>query len=166
MRRQRTALAVATAGAALALVAAPASAGPREPISGHDPFVIATCAGGEEVVAGVVGWVNNSRDLVDPDGNVTGTVINISYRLSSTLSSTGEVFWSKGTARIALDFLDGSVTETGNSRTLALPGQGWVIKSAGRSISDLNTGTVVWKAGPADSEDASLLCGLFGLEAE
>ncbi len=137
----------------------------REPITGHEPFVIATCAGGEDVIAGVDGYVNNSRDLLDAHGNVVGMVINISYRLSSTLSTTGEVIYSHGTARIHLDFVSGTVIETGNSRTMSLPGEGWVIKNAGRTVSDLVTGEVTWKAGPAVSEDATILCGLFGLEA-
>jgi hypothetical protein len=148
---------IATAGGA--------SASGREPITGHEPFVIATCAGGEDVLAGVDGYVNNSRDLLDSDGNVVGAVINIAYRLSSTLSTTGEVFYAHGTARLHLDFVAGTLTETGNSRTMTLPGEGWVIKNAGRTVSDLATGAVTWKAGPATAEDATILCGLFGLEA-
>jgi hypothetical protein len=168
VRRVTSSLATAAllTGAAIATAAGANAAGTgREPITGHEPFVIATCAGGEDVIAGVDGYVNNSRELLDSDGFVVGMVINIRYRLSSTLSTTREVFYSHGTARIHLDFVSGIVTETGNSRTMTLPGEGWVIKNAGRTVSDLATGEVTWKAGPATAEDATILCGLFGLGA-
>lgn len=137
----------------------------REPITGHEPFVIATCAGGEEVLAGVEGYVSNERELVDRHGAVFGVVFNINYYLTSTLSTTGEVQYAHGTARLHLDFVAGTLTETGNSRTMTVPGEGWILKNAGRTVSDLASGDILWKAGPASPEDTAYHCGLFGLEA-
>ncbi|GAA6525061.1 hypothetical protein IDVR_08560 [Intrasporangium sp. DVR] len=155
------------AGAAIATAGGATAAGTgREPITGHDPFVLVTCAGGAEIIAGVEGYVSNERELIDREtGDVVGAVFNIVYTLSSTLSTTGEVQYAHGTARLHIDFVTGVLTETGNSRTRTVPGEGWVIKNAGRTVSNLWTGEVLWKAGPATPEDAAFHCGLFGLEA-
>lgn len=166
IRRVTSGLATAAilAGTAIATAGGAVAAG-REPITGHEPFVIATCAGGEEIWAGVEGYVNNTREILDANGEVVGVVFNIRYTLSSTLGTTGEAFYAHGTARLALDFVAGTLTESGNSRTMTEPGEGWVLKNAGRTVKDLWTDDVLWKAGPASPEDAAFQCGQFGLEA-
>ena len=165
IRRVRGTLATAAVLAGAAIGAAGGAAAAPEPITGHEPFVIATCAGGEEILAGVEGSVSNEREILDANGDVVGVVLNIRYTLSSTLTTTGETLYAHGTARLALDFVAGTLTESGNSRTMTLPGEGWVLKNAGRTVSDLWTGDVLWKAGPASPEDAAFQCGQFGLEA-
>lgn len=165
MFRTRTAAAVLAGAAAIAALSTGSAMAAPEPITGHEPFVIATCAGGEQIWAGVDGYVSNTREILDAKGELIGVVFNIRYTLSSTLGTTGEAFYSHGTARLDLDFVAGTLTESGNSRTMTTPGEGWVLKNAGRTVSDLWTGDVLWKAGPASPEDAAFQCGQFGLEA-
>ena len=159
--RLRTAALAATA--LIALSAAPAeAAGARQPITGHDPFVGAVCSGGEQIVFSVESGYFTERPTD------TGVAINMHYRLRATLETTGETVGYRGSQRVVLDFVAGTITESGNGRTMTLPGEGWTVKTAGHRVWDMYAdpgADPLWAAGPLVEEDAEILCPLFGLTA-
>jgi hypothetical protein len=165
--RTITTLAAATAAAALA--ATPALAGPdngngaRQPLSGFGDVVVATCADGGTVSGPLDGSiVRHSR--YDQDGNLVRLTLNMEYKMTWTLSTTGESVYPHGTRHIVLNFADGISTDSGNFRTLTATGEGAVLKWAGRTVEDLETEELISKVGPAVAESDDLVCGLFGLE--
>jgi hypothetical protein len=166
LRAITTATAAALATAAVALLpAAPASAASaRVPIGDHPPYVGAVCSGGEEILFSVDSGYAVTR------ATESGVAVNMTYRLSYTLLSSGEVVGARGARRIVLDFAAGTITESGNYRSLQLPGEGWVMKGAGRKVWDMTapeSAPPVWEAGPTLSveDEVSLACRIFGLTA-
>lgn len=162
--RVTRAVVTATATASAILVAAvPSSAASvREPITGHDPFVSATCAGGEEIIASVEDGFVIQRETD------TGFAMHLSYTIASTLSTTGEKVLIKGATHLVGDFEAGTITMTGNDRTYTQPGEGWVWKAAGRLVTSAwdPAEPPLFVAGPkVDGYTAAQQCGLFGLDA-
>ena len=162
-----TTLAAATATAALA--ATPALAGPdngngaRQPLGGFGDVVVATCSDGGTVFGPLEGsFVRHEK--YDQDGNLVRVTFNMEYKMTWTLSTTGESVYPHGTRHIVLNFADGISTESGSYRTLTVAGEGAVLKWAGRTVEDLETEELISKVGPAVAESDDLVCGLFGLE--
>ncbi|MBM7504749.1 hypothetical protein ACFPER_16285 [Agromyces aurantiacus] len=160
--------------AALALLAAtPANAAPgngnRVDIGDHDGIVVATCADGG-VVSGPLDGSASFHETFDREGDLVSLAIAMEYKMTWTLSTTGETLSPHGTRRLLIEFDEGTITDTGNYRKLTIAGEGAVLNYAGISIFDFATGETLYHRGPdvADSEDVEasndLVCGLYGLD--
>lgn len=96
--------------------------------------------------------------------------LNMEYKMTWTLDTTGESVYPHGTRHLVLDFVKGTFTETGNYRTLTVAGEGRVLKYAGRAVSLLDSEIPFWKSGPDIADigvpevDNDLVCGVFGLD--
>ncbi|MGR2753884.1 hypothetical protein [Agromyces arachidis] len=169
-------LAMAAAGAACALaLLAPSAAhaapgnGNRVDIGSHDDIVVATCADGS-TVQGPLDGEASFHERWDEEGNLVSLAIAMEYKMTWTLSSTGESVHPHGTRRLLIEFAEGTVTDTGSYRNLTIAGEGAVLNYAGISVYDFATDEVLYHRGPAiaDGEDVSasndLVCGLFGLD--
>jgi hypothetical protein len=162
---------IGAVGIALALVlaSAPAAhAGNRQDIGDHGDVVVAECADGGNVTGPLEGSVSFHERLAK-DGSLMALSLSMEYKMTWTLSTTGQSVYPHGTRHLVFDFADGTVTESGNYRTLTVAGEGRVLKYAGRSVLDLESGEW-WKKGPdvADIGDPSfdndLVCSLFGID--
>ncbi|WP_401000558.1 hypothetical protein [Agromyces sp. GXQ0307] len=178
VRRAVAAASALTTAAALALCAAPAAhaapgngngGGNRVDIGDHDGIVVATCADGG-IVSGPLEGYASFHERTDRDGNVVSLAIAMEYKMTWTLSTTGESVYPHGTRRLLIEFDEGTITDTGAYRTLTLAGQGAVLNYAGISVYDLATDDVLYHRGPAvaDSADEAasndLVCGIFGVD--
>lgn len=144
--------------------------GNRVDIGDHDDVIVATCANGA-TVAGPLQGSASIHETIDKQGNFVSVAIAMEYKMTWTLSTTGESVHPHGTRRILIEFDKGTVTDSGNYRKLTIAGQGAVLNYAGFSIYDLATDEVLYHRGPdvadggrdvAASND--LVCGLFGLD--
>lgn len=166
LRRSATLLAATIASL---VVAAPsyAAAPVRVPIdpSSH-PATEWQCADGAVVSGNVAGgWmVIGSRTA--PDGTPLMT-ISMNYTMLSVDTSTGESVAGRGTMHLVIDLATGTTTESGNARSLKLPGQGVVVQQAGRFVYEPGIDDPVVAAGQyVDPEvDGALLCTYFGHDA-
>jgi hypothetical protein len=171
MRTSLRTAAAAASSAALLLAAAPAAqAGNRQPIpEEHLTVHLATCADGGTVDGTGTGSFSEHSTFAD-DGTLIRYTLTINFSGPWTYSTTGESVTPHGAQRISFDFVNGTVTETGNYRTLTVAGEGWQLKSAGRTVRDLATGEVISESGPKVSDigvpevDNDLVCGLFGVD--
>jgi hypothetical protein len=169
-RRSITSTIAAAAAAALATAAAPpAHAGARIDMDDHSYVVVAECAGGAQVNNSLTG-AYSEHPRFDEQGNLTRLALNMQYTMTWTLSSTGASVHPHGTRHIVFDLIAGTITDTGNYRTLTIAGQGRVLKYAGRTVLDLATGHTLSKSGPDVADigvpefDNDLVCGLFGVD--
>lgn len=166
--------AAATIATAASLVATPALAAPgdngqgrRVAISGHEGVIVATCADGGEVTGPMEGYVTVIESL-DAEGNLVMLRLTMEYKMTWTLSTTGESLYPHGTRHLVFDYVDGTFTESGTMRTLTVAGEGAVLKYAGHEVRDLWTFELISKAGPdlADIGDPAfdndLVCALYG----
>lgn len=164
------------AGIACALVMlAPSTAyaapgnGNRVDIGDHDGIIVATCADGS-TVAGPLEGTASFHERWDKDGNLVSLAIAMEYKMTWTLSSTGETLYPHGTRRLLIEFEKGTITDSGNYRKLTIAGEGAVLNYAGISVYDLATDEVLYHKGPAvaDGSDVEasndLVCGLYGLD--
>lgn len=176
MLRKTAMTAAATLATAASLVAAPALAAPgdhgqgrRVAITGHDGFIVATCADGGVVTGPMEGYVTMLETL-DDAGNLLMLRLTMEYKMTWTLSTTGESLYPHGTRHLVFDYVDGTFTESGTIRTLTVAGEGAVLKYAGHEVRDLGTFELISKAGPDLADigdpdyDNDLVCGLFGQE--
>ena len=169
--RSRTTLSWAAVGAfaVSTLMAAPAMAAPgngngvRVPLVVPGIFVVATCADGGTVSGPLEGTIVR-HEKVDRDGYVVKEILNMEYKMTWTLSTTGESVSPHGTRHIVLDYVNGTFSDSGTYRTLTAPREGFVLKVAGRLVEDLETEELISKAGPSVAETDELVCALFGLE--
>lgn len=161
------------AGAVVVLVGAmnapAAHAGNRVEIGGdHQNVIVAWCADGAHVDGPLDGsYSEHSR--FHRQGNLISLALTMEYKMTWTLSTTGASVYPHGTRHLMLDFIEGTITDTGNYRTLTVEGEGRVLKHAGRSVLDLATGEMT-KSGPDVADigipevDNDLVCGLFGVD--
>lgn len=175
VRRVLAAVAALVTAAALTVVAAPAASaapgtGNRVFIGDHNDIVVAECADGGSVMGPLIGYAS-FHERVDRDGNVISLSIAMEYKMTWTLSTTGESVYPHGTRRLLFDFDAGTITDTGNYRKLTLAGEGAVLNYAGISIYDLATDKTLYHRGPAVSDTTpddpasnDLVCGLFGVD--
>ena len=131
-------LAVPLALASLLAVVPAASAQARDwqPITGHESMVLATCSDGSQVISADLSDPRRNRFVMEPildqDGNVTGMLLMLKYAGYFAHSVSDELIWGSGTDRIVMDFVTGTETHTGNRWTVAIEGEGWVVKEAGQ----------------------------------
>ncbi|WP_430646795.1 hypothetical protein [Agromyces sp. GXS1127] len=178
LRRGGAAAIALAASGALALLSAPvAHAAPgngngngnRVDIGDHEGIVVATCADGG-IVSGPLEGYASFHERVDRDGNVVSLAIAMEYKMTWTLSTTGESVYPHGTRRLLLEFAEGTITDSGAYRTLTLAGHGAVLNYAGISVYDMATDEVLLHKGPSVSDSADveasndLVCGLFGVD--
>lgn len=163
--RTRTTLAAGAAVAAFAgFLAMPAAhAGNRTELPDFGDVVVAECADGGQVTGPLEGSISRHPKF-DREGNMISLSLNMEYKMTWTLSTTGESVHPHGTRHIVFDFVNGTGTDTGNYRTLTIAGEGRVLKSAGRTISDLESEEILFKSGPNIVEDNDLVCTLFDVE--
>jgi len=57
----------------------------------------------------------------------------------------------QGTRRLEIDFVAGTITETGSNFHITLPGQGVILLQSGRMVVDLSFGEIFSLAGPHDA---------------
>ena len=163
------AIAAGAGVAALAGAAAgPAHAGNRVDIGGdHQNVVVAECADHAQV-DGTLDGSYSAHPRFDEQANLISLALTMEYKMTWTLSTTGASVHPHGTGHLVFDYVEGTITETGNFRTLTVAGEGRVLKYAGRSVLDLATGEMV-KSGPDVADigvpevDNDLVCGLFGV---
>jgi hypothetical protein len=162
-------IAAASVAALAGAVAGPAHAGNRVEIGGdHLNVVVAECADGAQVDGPLEGSYSE-HPRFDRQGNLISVALTMEYKMTWTLSTTGASVYPHGTRHLVFDFVEGTITETGNYRTLTVSGEGRVLKYAGRSVLDLATGAMA-KSGPAVADigipevDNDLVCGLFGVD--
>lgn len=86
------------------------------------------------------------------------------YKMTWTLSTTGESVYPHGTRHIVLDYAKGIYSDSGSYRTLTAAGQGVVLKVAGRIVEDVETEELISKVGPSVAESNDLVCAVFGQE--
>lgn len=168
MRTRTTSLAAAATLAATTFLTTPAVAAPGDGNGVRVPLVlpavtVATCKGGETVSGPLEGTIVR-HEKFDNDGNLVRVTLNMEYKMTWTLSTTGESVYPHGTRHIVLDFANGIYTDSGNYRTLTVAGKGAVLKWAGRTVENLETEELISKVGPAVAESDDLVCALFGLE--
>jgi hypothetical protein len=143
--------------------------GNRVDIGSHDDIVVATCADGSTVQGPLEGQAS-FHERWDKAGNLVSLAIAMEYKMTWTLSSTGETLSPHGTRRLLIEFEKGTVTDSGSYRKLTIAGEGAVLNYAGISIYDLATEQTLYHKGPdvADGADISasndLVCGLYGLD--
>jgi|GEM_PF-2698574 len=143
--------------------------GNRVDIGDHNDIVVATCADGS-TVQGPLDGEASFHERWDKEGNLVSLAIAMEYKMTWTLSSTGESLHPHGTRRLLFEFEKGTITDTGSYRKLTIAGEGAVLNYAGISIYDLATDATLYHKGPdvADGGDPSasndLVCGLFGLD--
>ena len=172
----RRALVAATVAACAVLTAPAASAAPgngsgggnRVDIGDHDGIIVATCADGG-IVSGPLEGYASFQERTNRDGDVISLAIAMEYKMTWTLSTTGQTLYPHGTRRLLVEFAEGTITDTGNYRKLTIAGEGAVLNYAGISIYDFATDEILYHRGPdvADSADTAasndLVCGLYGL---
>lgn len=172
MTRLRSATSTLAVTAAMALATAaspPAQAGARIDMDDHSYVVVAECADGAQVNTTLTGGYSE-HPRFDEQGNLTRLALNMQYTMTWTLSSTGASVHPHGTRHVVFDLVAGTITDTGNYRTLTIAGQGRVLKYAGRTVLDLQTGQLLSKSGPDVADigvpelDNNLVCGLFGVD--
>lgn len=166
MNLRRTLPAAAAAGlVAGTLLATPADAADVEhfALDYYEPFVIASCAGGHDIE----NHLTDGRGTLVVRQGTDGTQIvelNLRYTMRYTDLATGETHTAQGTRHLTIDD-SGYVTDSGNHRSLSVPGEGHVLKQAGHKVFDATSDQVVWNAGPLEGdEDAARVCAIFGLE--
>lgn len=171
LRNPRTATATAAGAVLLLGLAAPAAhAGNRTPIGGdHEFVVVAECADGAQV-DGTLDGEYSEHWRFDKAGSPLSLSYMMEYKMTWTLSSTGESVYPHGTRHIVFDYVDGTLTDTGNYRTLTVAGEGRVLKKTGREVLDMATWERLSKSGPDVADigvpelDNPLVCGLFGVD--
>ncbi|GAA1478526.1 hypothetical protein GCM10009623_29720 [Nocardioides aestuarii] len=164
----RLAVILAATVASVAIAAPSHAAAPvRVPIdpSSH-PATEWTCDD-DAVVSGNVagGWmVIGSRTA--PDGTPLMT-ISMNYTMVSLDTTTGESVDGRGTMHLVIDLATGTTTESGNARSLKLPGQGVVVQQAGRFVYEPGVDDPVVAAGQyvGSEVDGAVLCAWFGHDA-
>lgn len=143
--------------------------GNRVDIGDHNDIIVATCADGS-TVQGPLDGEASFHERWDKDGNLVSLAIAMEYKMTWTLSSTGESLYPHGTRRLLIEFDKGTITDTGSYRKLTIAGQGAVLNYAGISIYDFATEEILYHKGPdvADGGDPAvsndLVCGLYGLD--
>lgn len=173
-RRFGAAVGAAVALGSLTLLAPPAAHaaqgnGNRIDLGDHGDVIVATCADGS-TVSGPLDGEASFHERFDREGNLVSLAIAMEYKMTWTLSSTGQSLFPHGTRRLLIEFDKGTVTDTGSYRKFTIAGEGAVLNYAGLSVYDLVTEEVLYHRGPdvADSGDEAasngLVCGLFGLD--
>ena len=168
IRRLAGTVAATTAMAAASLAAAaPASA--QENLRGSVSFPAAPvveCDGAMQIGLGfdvdlTFHWTYEGDALVRERLTMryTGQFANL---------STGEVSTPvRGTSNTVIDLTEGTLTASGNPRSMTMPGVGVVLHEAGRFVLDLETGQVLVERGPklneTTPEGARLVCEAMGL---
>lgn len=166
LRRLATVLALTTT--AVVTAAAPSYAGMvrAEIDPSTHPATVWTCDDGTVVSANVTGGSILMGMRTAPDGSELFTM-NMSYTLAMTDTSDGRTLEGRGTMRLVVDGVTGTVTESGNSRSFTLPGLGAVLHQAGRFVSVPDSTDPVSSAGRYldAAVDGEFLCTWFGHDA-
>lgn len=155
----------ATAGVlGSALLAGPAHAASVEhfAMDSYEPVVVATCGDGHEIENHLTDGHGTFMARSGPDGSPVYQ-LNLKYTMQYTDLRTGETYAATGTRHLTMDG-SGYTVDSGNHRSLSVPGDGWVLKMAGRKVFGPDE-EVVWNAGPAVNDtDVANVCAIFGLE--
>jgi hypothetical protein len=170
IRRTSASIAAGCVASLLAL-ATPATAAEnmnRVAVSFPPDEVVATCANGAEIGLGF-DLIRNIHQYFDDAGNLVKESRNVTFTGIFENLSTGEQYTFRGTRHAVFDYVSGTFTMSGNSRTVTQPGHGAVLHSAGREVIDLVDDGVLFSSGPKIDEvspgAAAGICGLFGLSA-
>ncbi|SOC52351.1 hypothetical protein [Ornithinimicrobium cerasi] len=153
-------------GAGAAMAAPPL----QDTITIVEPAPVTTCADGETI--SVYFDVSYRQwETFAEDGTPETLKLNMVYTGAFVNDATGDEVPLQGTRSIVFDFVNDSYSDSGNHRTLTQPGEGWVLKRAGRYLSTAsNPDVATFISGPDFHEmspgvDTSrVVCGLFGLE--
>ncbi len=158
---------LALTGAAVLAGTAPAHAGAQHQpldVSGHPP-TLWTCSDGAVISANPTEGFVNTTTRTGPDGGpLIAMVLNLTVGITDT--SSGEVLEGTSAWRMLIDPVAGTVTETGRSRKLTLPGVGTPVVQAGRFVSSFDSPELLFSAGRyVDvAVDGEVLCDWFGHE--
>lgn len=171
MRAKLTVLAATTALLTVSGAGAAAAAPPlRDTIFIVEPAPVTTCAGGETI--SVYFEVSYRQwETYAPDGTPETLKLNMVYTGAFVNDATGAEVPHQGTRSILFDFVNDYYSDSGNHRTLTQPGEGWVLKRAGRFEATVtNPDVATFISGPDFHEmspgvdTSAVVCGLFGLE--
>jgi hypothetical protein len=167
----RTTLPVLAATTALLTVtgAGIAAAAPPERGTVYYAFPITTCATGETI--STYADVEFRRwNTYAEDGSVVTQTLTMVYTGGFINEDTGEEVPMHGTRHLTLDFANDYYTDSGNLRTTTQPGEGWVLKRAGRFVGTISSNEPTFISGPNFDEmspgvdTSAVLCGMFGLQ--
>ena len=126
MRITSTVAAGFAAAAFTGIVAIPtAHAGNRTDLPSFGDVVVAECADDAHVTGPLKGSLSRHARF-DKEGNLVSLSLMMEYKMTWTLSTTGQSVYPHGTRHLVFDFADGTVTESGNFRTLTVAGEGRV----------------------------------------
>lgn len=170
----RLAVTATAATAVLGLASAPAAASPSKTYDRGsvdlpaDWFPAATCADGSVIGLGfTVDFVE--QVWFDDAGEAVRETKTMRYVGAFEHLGTGERSSAvRGARAVHVDLVEGTLSSSGNYRTMTVPGEGVLLKWAGREVYDLEDWSALKAAGPQFDElspgGQDLVCGLFGLE--